>query len=214
MRTGRKASRFLKAFFQMTPLTLLFLSLQIGILFFLSGNSKNGVWSGPGISKFERTATGYTTPEGLIIEGFDTRANAANTVSSDQRYIISRLENSESRGTDLFVFFRKEDGSYGNRLNLGSTINTAGSETSPFLAADNKTLYFGSDGHLGYGNSDIFMSRRLDDSWTNWSEPENLDPKVNSQAWDAYYSVSAKGDYAYMTTYWQTEGEADIIRIK
>ena len=54
-------------------------------------------------------------------------------------------------------------------INMGNVIYTEMEESSPFLAADNKTLYFASKGHNGYGGYDIWVTRRLDDSWTNWT---------------------------------------------
>ena len=42
------------------------------------------------------------------------------------------------------------------------------------------TLYFSSKGHPGYGGFDLFMARRLDDTWQNWSKPVNLGPEINS----------------------------------
>ena len=80
---------------------------------------------------------------------------------------------------------------------MGSAINTRKVEFAPFLASDNKTLYFASNGHRGFGESDIFYSRRLDESWANWTVPENIGKAINSASWDGYYTISAKGDYAY-----------------
>jgi outer membrane protein OmpA-like peptidoglycan-associated protein len=75
-------------------------------------------------------------------------------------------------------------------------------------------MYFSSSGHVGYGNNDIFLSRRLDDTWQNWSTPENLGPIVNTPLWDGYFSVSAKGDYAYLSSTENSLGAEDIFRIK
>jgi outer membrane protein OmpA-like peptidoglycan-associated protein len=75
-------------------------------------------------------------------------------------------------------------------------------------------MYFSSSGHVGYGNNDIFLSRRLDDTWQNWTLPENLGPIVNTPQWDGYFSVSAKGDYAYFSSTENSVGAEDIFRIK
>ena len=93
---------------------------------------------------------------------------------------------------------------------MGSVINTSKEEYSPFLASDNKTLYFSSNGHSGFGGSDIFFSKRLDDTWTNWSFPINLGESINSAKWDGYYTISAKGDYAYFISTAGTVNEADF----
>jgi outer membrane protein OmpA-like peptidoglycan-associated protein len=93
-------------------------------------------------------------------------------------------------------------------------VNTGEAESTPFIAPDGVTMYFSSSGHVGYGNNDIFLSRRLDDTWQNWSVPENLGPIVNTPQWDGYFSVSAKGDYAYFSSTENSIGAEDIYRIK
>jgi OmpA-OmpF porin, OOP family len=76
------------------------------------------------------------------------------------------------------------------------------------------TLYFSTNGRPGYGSNDIFLSRRLDDSWKSWSEPQNLGPEINSDDWDAYFSLPASGEYAYLCSWQNALGQSDIFRIK
>ena len=68
--------------------------------------------------------------------------------------------------------------------NAGKTINSAANEGMPFLLSDTKTLLFCSNGFSGYGNYDIYVTYRLDDSWKKWSEPVNLGSKINSKEFD------------------------------
>ncbi len=94
---------------------------------------------------------------------------------------------------------------------MGPVLNTFTTDFGPFIAADGRTLYFGSMGHPGYGSSDVYVSKRLDDTWTNWSVPKNLGPEINSPNWDAYYSITASGEEAYMSTSGKY-GSTDIFR--
>jgi OOP family OmpA-OmpF porin len=98
-------------------------------------------------------------------------------------------------------------------MNLGKKINTFQSDATPFLAADGKTLYFASCGHLGYGGYDVFMSKRLDDTWKNWSKPINLGPNVNSSAGELGFSVPASGDVAYTYSWRNDYYHSDIFSI-
>jgi len=82
------------------------------------------------------------------------------------------------------------------------------------MAADGVTLYFASDGRRGYGNVDIWMTRRLDDSWTKWSKPKNLGPKINTPEWDAYFTLPANGEYAYLCGTSPVDQSADLYRIR
>jgi outer membrane protein OmpA-like peptidoglycan-associated protein len=114
---------------------------------------------------------------------------------------------------DLYVIVREEN-KWSSPINLGKIINTPGEETSPYLSSDGRTLYFSSNGRPGYGDQDIFMSRRNGDSWTDWSTPVNLGPGINSVYFDAYYTVPAAGDYAYFVSYDKGFGKADIFRVR
>jgi outer membrane protein OmpA-like peptidoglycan-associated protein len=138
------------------------------------------------------------------------------SMSVDKRILlIGYADNAVTFGRqDLYVSFLEADGTFSSPKNLGSGINTAGIEGSPFLAADNKTLYFSTNGRPGYGNLDVFVSKRLDDTWANWSEPLNLGAKVNTPFWDNEFSITAKGNVAYFSSGGQNYGEnADIYKI-
>jgi outer membrane protein OmpA-like peptidoglycan-associated protein len=127
--------------------------------------------------------------------------------------IYSKQLSADAADADLFMEFRLADGSYGPARALGSALNTVGGrEIAPFLAPDGLTLYFSSDGHPGYGRQDIFVSRRLDDSWTSWSEPLNLGPAVNTPYTESFFSVAAAGDYAYYNST-GPRGNQDLFRL-
>ena len=121
----------------------------------------------------------------------------------------------ETRGSkDLYVSFLEPDSVWSEPKNMGNIINTAEDEFTPFLASDNKALYFSTKGHAGYGENDIFVSRRLDETWTNWSEPVNLGPTINSTGWDGYFTIPASGEFAYLCSQNDSFGYEDIFRIK
>ena len=80
---------------------------------------------------------------------------------------------------------------------IGDVINTKGTERKPFLHPDQKTLYFASDSHDGFGGFDVFVSTRLDDTWRNWSKPRNLGLSINSSADEWDFLVSTDGSRGY-----------------
>src|SRR5690606_35751045 len=116
-------------------------------------------------------------------------------------------------GADLYVSFRRDDGTWSEPLDLGPDVNTPGHEITPYLAADGVTLYFSSDGRGGLGGHDVFVTRRLDDTWQRWSEPENLGPRVNTDGFDAYFVAPAVDDYAYLASTTDATGSVDIFRV-
>jgi outer membrane protein OmpA-like peptidoglycan-associated protein len=89
---------------------------------------------------------------------------------------------------------------YSKPVNLGPQINTSKAEFAPFLSKDNKTLYFSTEGHGGFGMSDIYVANRLDNSWGNWSKPRNIGPNINTSSWEGYFSITDEGDYAYFVS--------------
>jgi outer membrane protein OmpA-like peptidoglycan-associated protein len=138
------------------------------------------------------------------------------SLSNNRKVLLLAIKGKDSKGSkDIYVSFYEADGKWSEPLNLGSDINTASIELTPFLASDGHTLYFSSYGYSGYGDADMYVSRRLDDTWTNWTEPMNLGPTFNSSVWDASYTIDAKGEYAYFVSYKNSIGRsADIFRAK
>jgi outer membrane protein OmpA-like peptidoglycan-associated protein/tetratricopeptide (TPR) repeat protein len=78
-------------------------------------------------------------------------------------------------------------------VNLGYKVNTAFDDFSPFIHADNQTLYFASEGHLNFGKSDVFIARLVNEQW---DEVENLGVPVNSPASDDGLVVSPTANVA------------------
>ncbi len=187
--------------------------------FIVSGAYDNGIYlNSDGLSMIRKTRDGWSQPNRLIISDiYNDSRYYSYCLSSDRKYLILSIQrNDDTYGKrDLYVSFLQDDGTYTAPLNLGPQINTSLNDGTPFLAADNRTLYFSSYGHAGYGSADIFVSYRLDDTWQHWSEPQNLGPSVNTKSWDAYFTLDSRGEYAYFVSYAQGSiGGSDIYRIK
>ncbi|MBC8152469.1 MAG: OmpA family protein [Bacteroidetes bacterium] len=184
-----------------------------------------------GLSKSVKTRAGWSTPKDCkITDNYNlpskpARSSTQEELEPDQaefcigpegNVIVMAVRRRDTEGDrDLYVSFLQADKvTWSEPRSLGKTLNTADFESSPFLAADGRTLYFTSAGHPGFGDGDIFVSRRLDDTWTNWSEPENLGPAINTAEWDGYFTIPAAGDYAYLSSSANSLGEDDIFRLK
>ena len=115
-------------------------------------------------------------------------------------------------GFDIWVS-RFEDGLWQLPRNLGPHINTEGDETAPFLHIDNKTLYFSSDGLTGFGGSDIFYSRRVND--TTWGAPVNMGYPINTSSNETSISITIDGQQAYLASDRDSlDGNYDIYETK
>ena len=98
-------------------------------------------------------------------------------------------------GIDLYVSNKQAlTGIWGKPQNLGSPINSAGDEKTPFIHPDGESFYFSSNGHPGFGGYDIFFCRKTD---KGWSEPENLGYPINGASDDAGFFVSSNGRNGY-----------------
>lgn len=175
--------------------------------------TNTGAFAGGGYSTTTRTANGWSVPQAITShqEG-GISATREECVTADRSVmIVSReIPGKTKGGKDLYVSFRQADGSYSSLTNLGDMINSEGLEGMPFLAADGKTLYFSSN-QDGYGSDDMFVSKRLDDTWTNWTERVNMGPTINTPGWDGYFCIHPSGRWAYMNS---SDGyKSGIVRV-
>lgn len=187
-----------------------------GTLLSLGNTYEPAGYSEPGIAQsWIGTDGNWTQPINLITPGVITYNYFAEYFMNQQgTVLLMALEKSDSRGLkDLYVSFSQNQVIWTKPKNLGKIINTVSNEIAPFLAQDGKTLYFSSDGMPGFGEQDIYVSYRLDDSWTNWSKPENLGPKVNSSGFDAYFTYSDSSYYAYFSSTRRDYFNTDIYQI-
>jgi Tol biopolymer transport system component len=99
--------------------------------------------------------------------------------------------------SDLWVTKRPtKDEPWGTPVNLGDTVNGSDFDGNPFILPDGLTLYFGSTRPEGYGDLDIWMTRRATTS-ESWCTPMNLGPAVNSSANEGMPILSANGSTLY-----------------
>jgi outer membrane protein OmpA-like peptidoglycan-associated protein/tetratricopeptide (TPR) repeat protein len=115
-------------------------------------------------------------------------------------------------GIDIYVAYKNEKGYWEEAVNMGPTINTAGDEQAPFIHADNKTLYFSSNGWPGFGGADLFLSRKKIDG--TWSSPINLGYPINSFDNEGSIAVSGGGIEAYIASdRADSRGSLDIYKV-
>jgi len=171
-------------------------TLLLGNKYLPDGVTSNG----GGVSITQKNQTGWAIPKDVVVENYvNTNVYVGYFLSNDNKHLLMTVERPEGYGyKDIYVSYVKEDGSFSKPENLGNVVNTFAEEVNPFLASDGKTLYFASEGHPGYGYFDLFVTKRLDDTWKNWSKPENLGKIINSTGYDLSIFLSAKGDKAYV----------------
>ncbi len=105
-------------------------------------------------------------------------------------------------GTDIWKSTLK-DGAWTSPVNMGSEINTAANEHTPFIHYDDNTFYFASEGLVGMGGSDIFVCRKERDTSTGqtmWGKPENLSYPINTGGDESGLIVSPDGHTAFFSS--------------
>ncbi len=177
--------------------------------------------TGPGLSKStwsdERKEWGI--PEKVQLPSLMNNSEMENYyVSPDQQAIIVAMERADGIGKmDLYVsLYNKYKKEWEEPINLGSEINTEFTEDFPYLSFDDQTLFFSSTGRIGYGSYDVYMTKRLDNTWQKWSKPQNLGLNINSKTDDFGFTISSTGETAYFSTV-SIEGDlhnVDIFKLK
>lgn len=97
---------------------------------------------------------------------------------------------------------------FGEPINLGPKINTAGNEQTPFIHPDNQTLYFSSNGRPGMGGFDFYYSRTNDSG--NWQDPINLGYPINTSGDEKGLLVNRTGTLAYFSSDDRPEGMGGV----
>ncbi|MFT7231682.1 MAG: outer membrane protein OmpA-like peptidoglycan-associated protein [Cyclobacteriaceae bacterium] len=133
------------------------------------------------------------------------------TISSDgNRIIFTSAREGGYGGSDLYMSEKNHLGEWGIPQNLGSTVNTPLNDNSPYLAPDGKTLYYATEGHPGFGGTDIFYCVFENGKW---SKPINLGSPINSGGDDTNFSISAQG-VAYFASAKSNDGNYDIYEVE
>jgi OOP family OmpA-OmpF porin len=117
------------------------------------------------------------------------------TMSADKKHIIMYFsEKPASIISDLYISHAQPDGSWSKPALL--KISSPQDDVGPFIAPDQKTLYFASARQAPgrQGQTDIYRCTRMDDTWTNWSTPINVGKPINTSGEDFYFTVDNAGN--------------------
>lgn len=164
-----------------------------------------------GISVARRTGDGWSRPVNVNIPYFMNKSGILHgALSHDNTVFVFSAESYGTYGVDdLYVSLHRQ-GQWTAPRNLGTTINTQFQELSPSISHDLQTLYFSSNGRKGHGSFDIYSATRLDDTWTNWSTPENLGEGVNSEGRELFFRYYPDAGMGLFTTTKSSDGYGDL----
>jgi len=161
----------------------------------------------------------FTEQVDLHIEDYDKMNKGVFSgacLSPDGKVMMLYFNEKEAaKFSDLYVSFLIEGTKWSKPQKLPATINSIKDEFGPYIAPDNVTMYYAGVRAGGLGSTDIYVTKRLDDTWLNWSVPENMGNKINTNGFDAYFTIDAKGNIfttrAFMSP---AGGSLDILGLK
>lgn len=184
-----------------------------GSQLFLHGHytSSGTVAKTQGISVSRRSGAGWSRPENLNIPYYLNKSGIlSGALSVDNTVFLFAAESYGTLGVDDLYVSMKQNGKWTAPKNLGAGINTQFQELSPSISDDTRTIYFSTNGRKGYGSFDIYSATRLDDTWTNWSTPQNLGPNVNTEGRELFYRHYPAFGLSIFTTTKSSDGYGDI----
>jgi outer membrane protein OmpA-like peptidoglycan-associated protein len=151
---------------------------------------------------------GWSKPEPMPAPINMISWESSGCFSPDGQFFFFASDRNEGYGDlDIYMCRKLPDGRWDRPTNLGPQVNTPANEDAPFMHADG-TLYFGSEGHPGLGNYDIFKTRLVG---TKWQKPENLGWPVNSPEYENYFYLTPDKRHGYFTSVRQMGvGNTDI----
>ncbi len=167
-------------------------------LFFIGCNRKGGKGSCD-IYMSLRNGKNWGQPVNLDSPVNSSKWESQPSISADGKtlYFVSNRAGGLGN-TDIWVTHLAPNNEWTVPRNLGDVINTPFAEETPFIHPDGKTLYFTSDGHVGMGEKDIFVTRMNPDG--SWSVPQNLGYPINTWNDEQGLFVAASGENAYFSS--------------
>jgi outer membrane protein OmpA-like peptidoglycan-associated protein len=186
-------------------------------MYFTRNNSKNGKKK-----KDDKKISNLQIFKAELVDGKWTKIaslpfNSPNysvehpALSADEKVLYFASDMPGSLGSFDIYSVNINKGAFDTPKNLGTEINTDKREQFPFASADNK-LYFSSDGHLGYGSLDVFVSEI---NGNEYSKPVNVGLPLNSNLDDFAFNIDSNTKEGFFASNREGgKGSDDIYQFK
>lgn len=153
---------------------------------------KNGVWQKP------------RNIGPLINTRFDEQVVG---LTADGSKMIVYIDHIDSLGN---IYVSDKKASYGKIVKLNNNIN-GGLETAGSISPDGNIIFFASQREGGYGETDIYMARKLPNG--QWALPQNLGPNINTRYKEDFPRLAADGKTLYFSSQGHSSmGDFDVFK--
>ena len=143
-----------------------------------------------------RTGDQWSQPKNLGKTVNSPSWDSQPSLSADGKTLYFSSNRPGGRGKRDIWVTREIDGQWSKPSNLGSKVNTPQDETTPYIHVNGESLFFSSEGHVGLGGFDIYVTEREE---TGWSHPENLGYAINDFEDQSGLFITADGKKAFYT---------------
>jgi outer membrane protein OmpA-like peptidoglycan-associated protein len=163
-------------------------------LIFTSCTGRDGMGSCD-LYESKKIGDDWTEPRNLGKNVNSAEWESQPSLSADGRtlYFVSDRRSGLGR-RDIWISTLDDQGIWTRAVNAGNTINSQYDEISPFIHANNRTLYFASNGLPGFGGYDIFYAEKDSSEWT---APRNIGSPINDHEDQFSLFITADGQKAY-----------------
>ncbi len=145
------------------------------------------------IYEIDKTGSGWSEPQPVAFNSLDHNT-IHPCISPDGRKMFFACDKPGGKGGYDLYYSQKTGETWSAPVTLGDMINSQDNEMFPYMLNDT-TLYFASDGHVGYGGADLFVSYLKN---SQWQTPENMGRTFNSEKDDfgIFYTGPREGYFA------------------
>ena len=163
-------------------------------LIFTSCTGRDGIGSCD-LYETKKIGNDWTTPKNLGRNVNSMEWESQPSLSADGRtlYFVSDRRSGLGR-RDIWITTTDENGLWTKAVNAGKQINSQFDEISPFIHANNRTLFFASNGLPGFGGYDLFFT---DKDSTSWTTPKNIGSPMNDHEDQFSLFITADGKKGY-----------------